>query len=115
MSSSKRESMFAKLAAQQAKPLQEEAAPADEPAADDTPPSPALPEPAPQKSAPSRSKRETVKGKRVHPDYCQANAYIPKRLRRAVDKALFDMEGMDYSTLVEDLLRKWLKSRGVSE
>jgi hypothetical protein len=115
MSSSKRESMFAKLAAQQVNPLHEEAAPDAETAAEDTPPSPALPEPARKKPAPSRSKPETVKGKRVHPDYCQANAYIPKKLRRAVDKALFDLEGMDYSTLVEDLLRKWLKSRGVSE
>src|SRR5438132_7067851 len=112
MSNSKRETMYAKLAAQQVKPLQEEAEPAVEPAAEDTPPSPALPEPARKKS---RQKPEMVKGKREHPDYCQANAYVPKRLRRAVDKALLDMEGMDYSTLVEDLLRKWLKSRGVSE
>ena len=115
MSSSKKEDMFAKLAAQQAKPLHEEDAPAGEPAAEDTPPSPALPEPARKKPAPSRQKPETIRGKREHPDYCQANAYVPKRLRRAVDKALFDIEGMDYSTLVEDLLRKWLKSRGVSE
>jgi hypothetical protein len=30
-------------------------------------------------------------------------------------KTILDVEGLDYSTLVEDLLRKWLKSRGVSE
>lgn len=54
-------------------------------------------------------------GKRNHPDYCQANAYLPKSVRKAVERALLDIEGKDYSDLVEELLRKWLKSRGVSE
>ena len=57
-----------------------------------------------QKPSAAKKKPEPVKGKRDNPDYCQANAYVPKTLRRAVDKALFDVEGLDYSTLVEDLL-----------
>jgi hypothetical protein len=114
MSGNKKEAMFAKLAMQQARGSQDNAAPIAE-AAGDSPPSPALPEAVTPKAAPTRKKAEPAKGKRENPDYCQANAYVPKKLRRAVDKALFDVEGLDYSSLVEDLLRKWLKSRGVSE
>jgi hypothetical protein len=120
MTDGKKENLFAKLAAQKAKADQEEAAPAGEAAAGDTPPSPApadAPPPAdPAKPKPPSPKKrqEPVKGKRDNPDYCQANAYVPKHLRRAIDKALLDIDGLDYSTLVEDLLRKWLKSRGVS-
>ena len=115
MINSKKEGMFAKLAAQQARTGHDEAPPAVEAAAEELPPSPALPPPATPKASPARKKPETVKGKRDNPDYCQANAYVPKRLRRAVDRVLLDMDELDYSTLVEDLLRKWLKSRGVSE
>lgn len=124
MSDTKKENLFAKLAVQQTRAAQEESAAvaAATPAAlspvvapkADTPPSPALVE-AKQKSTPRKPKPEPVKGKRDNPNYCQANAYVPKTLRRAVDKAMFDVEGLDYSSLIEDLLRKWLKSRGISE
>jgi hypothetical protein len=115
MSDSKKQNLFAKLAGQQPRPVPEEpAAEVVEPPAASNPP-PALPVEAKPKSSAPKKKPEPVKGKRDNPDYCQANAYVPKALRRAVDKALFDVEGLDYSTLVEDLLRKWLKSRGVSE
>lgn len=114
MSGNKKEAMFAKLA-MQAKAAQETPAPVTEDAVEDIPPSPAPAEPARPKSPPARRKAEPVRGKRNHPDYCQANAYVPKKLRRAVERALLDMEGLDYSDLVEDLLRKWLRSRGVSE
>ena len=67
------------------------------------------------KPAASRKRAEPASGKRSNPDYCQANAYVPKSLRKAVDKALLDIDGLDYSSLVADLLRKWLKARGVSE
>jgi hypothetical protein len=114
MSDRKREAMFAKLAQQHAKANPEEAAVAAESPTEDTPPSPAPPEAAKAKPQAGRRKAEPVSGKRGNPDYCQANAYVPKAVRRAVDKALFDIEGLDYSSLVENLLRKWLKSRGVS-
>ncbi len=80
-------------------------------------PSPAPPEagsPPPSSRARSSKKREEPKGKRGREDYVQANAYVPKTVRKAVDKQLIDMDGWDYSTLVTDLLQKWLKSRGVS-
>lgn len=110
----KKENLFAKLAAQQARPEPEAPAPVAEPGHVDAPPSPAPVETAKLKAA-SRKKADPVKGKRDNPAYCQANAYVPKSVRKAVDKELLDIEGLDYSSLVEDLLRKWLKSRGVSE
>lgn len=85
-----------------------------------SPPSPALPEvgssnPSSRpRSTQKTQKKEEPKGKRGRKDYVQANAYVPKVVRKEVDKQLIDMEGMDYSTLVTELLTKWLKSRGVS-
>jgi len=73
------------------------------------------PEEAMARPSSPKMKTEPPKGKRGDPDYCQANAYVPKNLRRAVERALCDIEGLDYSSLVADLLREWLKSRGVSE
>lgn len=114
MSGNKKENLFANLARQQSPAVPEEA-----PAPVVAPPADTLPPPAPlevkPKTSPAKKKSEPVKGKRDNPNYCQANAYVRKSLRRAVDKALFDVEGLDYSTLIEDLLTKWLKSRGVSE
>ena len=116
MSNAKKEGMFAKLAQQQAKAISDETAPAAVTALpDDPPPSPAPAAIATPKQAPAKGQKPQVKGKRDNPDYCQANAYLPKKLRRAVDRALLDLDGLDYSTLVEDLLRKWVKSQGVSE
>lgn len=126
MSGSKRDNLFAKLAQQTART--ETAAPEDAaPAVESTPeaaPAPPPPSPAPvaaapaeaakSKSAASRKRAEPVTGKRTNPEYCQANAYIPKALRREVERALLDIDGLDYSSLVEELLRKWLKSKGVS-
>jgi hypothetical protein len=106
MNDSKKEGMFAKLAQQQARAV---------PAEEDTPPSPAPADAAKPKQNPAKKKPGPPKGKRDNPDYCQANAYVPKKLRRAVDKALLDIDGLDYSSLIEDLLRKWVKTRGVSE
>ena len=112
MTDRKKENLFAKLAQQNA--VRDDAAAAVAAASDDSPPSPAPIER--QRTKPSSKKPpEPAKGKRDNPDYCQANAYVPKSLRRAVEKAILDVEDLDYSTLVEDLLRKWLKSRRVSE
>lgn len=126
MSASKKENLFARLAQHTARSEESVPAPepviqppAPEPAATEPPPSPAPPETAPAeerkpKPVPAKRKAEPVTGKRTNPEYCQANAYVPKALRREVDRALLDIDGLDYSTLVEDLLRKWLKSKGVS-
>ncbi len=86
---------------------------AEQPAA----PSPAPPEagsPPPSSRPRSSKKKDEPRGKRRHEDYVQANAYVPKTVHKAVHKQLVDMDGWDYSTLVTDLLKKWLKSRGVS-
>jgi hypothetical protein len=112
MTDRKKENLFAKLAQQNA--ARDDAAAGGVEAVEDTPPSPA-PAEKPKTKPAARKPPEPAKGKRDNPDYRQANAYIPKSLRRAVEKAILDVEGLDYSTLVEDLLRKWLKSRGVSE
>lgn len=123
MSGSKKENLFAKLAQQNARA--ETASPADAAAAVESLPETGLPpSPAPVAAAPAespkarpaatRKKVEPVAGKRNNPEYCQANAYLPKALRREVERALLDIEGLDYSSLVEDLLRKWLKARGIS-
>lgn len=48
-------------------------------------------------------------GRRKDPDYMQASAYVPRRLRRQVQHALLnDPSERDYSQLIEELLQKWL-------
>lgn len=113
MTDRKKENLFAKLAAQQAKPDAVEVAAPSNQEMEPPPPSPA-PVETPKPKPSSRRKAEPVRGKKSNPDYCQANGYIPKKLRRAVERELLDIDGMDYSTLLEELLTKWLKHRGVS-
>jgi hypothetical protein len=116
MSEKKKENLFASLGRlQTAKALQEESASPDVATPEaDTPPSPAPADTAKIRTIP-RTKPEPVRGKRQNPDYCQANCYVPKKLRKAIDRALLDIEDLDYSSLVEELLRKWLTSRGLSD
>lgn len=114
MSDKKKENLFARLAQQNAQASRDELSIKADPPADDSPPSPAPPAAKPKSSTP-KQKPEPARGKRDNPDYCQANAYVPKSLRKAVDRALLDIDGLDYSSLVTDLLRKWLKTRGASE
>jgi hypothetical protein len=109
----KKDNMFAKLAQHNARANQDDAGGVAVASPEDTPPSPA-PTDRPKTKSSAKKIPERVKGKRDDPDYCQANAYIPKALRRSIEKAILDVDDLDYSTLVEDLLRKWLKSRGVS-
>ena len=111
----KKENLFAKLAQQNAQASREEVPVETVAPPEELPPSPPLPESAKQKTPTARKKAEPVYGKRGNPEYCQANAYVPKSLRKAVDRALLDIDGLDYSSLITDLLRKWVKSRGVSE
>ncbi len=51
-------------------------------------------------------------GKKDNPDYQQATAYIPRQLHQDV-KVLLIQEGgkQDFSELVEELLRKWVKGQ----
>lgn len=64
--------------------------------------------PASQKAAPIAPMR----GKRSHPDYRQAPAFIRKETYRDVKIALLsDDNGMDYSDLIQQLLTNWLAER----
>lgn len=48
-------------------------------------------------------------GRRSDPDYMQASAYVPRQLRRQVERVLLnDPSERDYSQLIEELLQKWL-------
>jgi len=54
-------------------------------------------------------------GRRRDPSYMQASAYVPRQLRRQVDRALLNDPGeRDYSELIEELLQQWLKDQGMS-
>lgn len=53
-----------------------------------------------------------VRGKRSHPDYTQAPAFVRKDTYKAVKIALLnDERGLDYSDLVEELLTAWLANK----
>lgn len=53
-----------------------------------------------------------MRGKRSHPDYTQAPAFVRKDTYKAVKIALInDERGLDYSDLVEGLLTTWLTSK----
>jgi hypothetical protein len=86
------------------------------PPAETTPtPSPALPRPAsePRKQPTDKRKPGRPKGgKSSNPEFVQATAYVEETVLIAVKKALLDERGADFSSLVNDLLKKWVKSRG---
>ncbi len=53
-----------------------------------------------------------MRGKRSHPDYTQAPAFVRKDTYKAVKIALLnDERGLDYSDLVEELLTAWLTNK----
>lgn len=54
-------------------------------------------------------------GRRRDPAYMQASAYVPRHLRRQVERVLLnDPAERDYSELIEELLQKWLADQGMS-
>lgn len=68
----------------------------------------------PPPSVPTPQKKGRAKGKRSDPNYTQVGAYIPKELDKAVKRKLFDTE-QDFSSLVADLLTKWLSDEAVNQ
>lgn len=85
-----------------------------QPAAEDVPPSPApplavreTPKPAADRRKPGRPKG----GKSSNPEFVQVTAYVEEFVHVAVKKALLDLKDTDFSDLVNDLLKKWVKSR----
>ena len=84
------------------------------PAAEDTPPSPAPPPAARETPKPAADRRKPGRpkgGKSSDPEFIQVTAYVEESVHVAVKKALLDQKGTDFSDLVNDLLKKWVKSR----
>ena len=78
------------------------------------PPSPAPPPDTPKSPKPATEKRKAGRpkgGKSSNPDFVQTTAYVEEAVLIAVKKALLDDKDMDFSSLVNDLLKKWVKSR----
>ena len=77
-------------------------------------PSPALPPLALEARQQITEKRKPGRpkgGKSSNPEFVQATAYIEEAVLIAVKKALLDDRGTDFSSLVNDLLKKWVNSR----
>jgi hypothetical protein len=78
------------------------------------PPSPAPPIEAartPKAIIPKRKAGRPKGGKSSDPDFVQTTAYVEEAVLIAVKKSLLDDRSMDFSSLVNDLLKKWVKSR----
>lgn len=72
---------------------------------------PAKAKPKAEKPRSTAAAPAPMRGKRSHPDYTQAPAFVRKNTYKAVKIALLNGErGLDYSDLVEELLTTWLKS-----
>lgn len=84
------------------------------PSAETATPSPA-PRPAtistPESSIEKRRPGRPKGGKSSNPEFVQATAYVEEAVLIAVKKALLDVRDTDFSSLVNDLLKKWVKSR----
>lgn len=77
-------------------------------------PSPAPPSPAvasPKRSSEKRKPGRPKVGKSSNPEFVQVTAYVEDAVHVAVKKALLDLKDTDFSDLVNDLLKRWVKSR----
>ena len=63
-----------------------------------------------QTETPKKRQRKKT-GKRSDPNYELVGALIPKELHKEVKKLLLDESDLDYSSLVEKLLTKWVKTK----
>lgn len=63
---------------------------------------------AAKKAAPVKKKAGRPRAKHSDPDYKQMSVYVHKDVRNKVKARLFE-QGAEFSTLVESLLRDWLK------
>ncbi|NJR57242.1 MAG: hypothetical protein HC768_23600 [Acaryochloris sp. CRU_2_0] len=53
--------------------------------------------------------RKRQQGKRSDPDYIQVGAYIKRSTDKSVKRLLIDEDDLDFSDLVEKLLKKWIE------
>jgi hypothetical protein len=84
------------------------------PVVEDAPPSPALPADygkMPKSTADKRKAGRPRSGKSSNPEFVQVTAYVEETVHLAVKKALIGVKATDFSDLVNDLLKKWVKSR----
>jgi hypothetical protein len=84
------------------------------PAEEAPPPSPALPPRVVETRDRPVAKRKPGRpksGKSSNPEFVQVTAYVEETVHVAVKKALLDLKDTDFSDLVNDLLKKWVKSR----
>ena len=63
------------------------------------------------KTTPAKKRHRKKTGKRSDPNYELVGALIPKELHKEVKKLLLDESELDYSSLVEQLLSKWVKAK----
>jgi hypothetical protein len=78
------------------------------------PPSPAPPPAVAERAIPTTDKRRPGRpkgGKSSNPEFVQTTAYVEETVLIAVKKALLDVKDTDFSSLVNELLKKWVKSR----
>ncbi len=61
--------------------------------------------------APALPAADPATARRMKAGYIQVGANIPKTLKREVFKQLQDEDGLNFSTLVEQLLSDWLTRR----
>ena len=83
-------------------------------AGDASPPSPAPPvdyAEAPKTTTAKRKPGRPKSGKSSNPEFVQVTAYVEEAVHLAVKKALIDAKDTDFSDLVNELLKKWVKSR----
>lgn len=79
-----------------------------------SPPSPALPVEVTESPKATSEKRRPGRpkgGKSSNPEFVQTTAYVEETVLIAVKKALLDVRDLDFSSLVNDLLKNWVKSR----
>jgi hypothetical protein len=78
-------------------------------------PSPALPVATPSepmnRAAAKRKTGRPKSGKSSNPEFVQVTAYVEETVHLSVKKALVGVKNTDFSDLVNDLLKKWVKSR----
>jgi predicted ABC-class ATPase len=56
-------------------------------------------------------KKGRSRGKRSNAGYTQVGAYIPKALKKQIDRLLIDEDETDFSDLVTQLLQDWISSK----
>ena len=76
-----------------------------------SPAPPAVNAELPHVPAAKRKPGRPKSGKSSNPEFVQVTAYVEESVHLAVKKALVGVRDTDFSDLVNELLKKWVKSR----